>query len=183
MEHDQLKKLVKAARHGSPDAFGALYAEYSADLYRFALWYLHNEPDAEDAVQDACLHAYKNLKALRKEEAFRSWFFKILANICRDKLAAASKAGNIVSIDDPDSFTEPADETGEDFTRLSETGELIASLAEPDKSIVLLSVLAGFNSKEIGALLKLNSSTVRSRLSRALAKLRDRITTEEECKE
>ena len=180
MEPKELKKLVREAQRGSAEAFGTLYAGYAADLYRFALWYLHDEADAEDAVQDACLHAYKKLKALRKEEAFRSWFFKILANICRDKLSAASK-GNIVSLDDPEAFTDPADERSEDFTSLSETGELVSSLGEPEKSIVLLSVLGGFNSKEIGALLKLNSSTVRSKLSRALAKLREQILTQEEC--
>lgn len=181
MEPKELKRLVRAAQRGSAEAFGTLYAGYAADLYRFALWYLHSEADAEDAVQDACLHAYKKLKDLRKEEAFRSWFFKILANICRDKLAAASKAGNIVSLDDPENFADPADERSEDFPCLSEAGELVVSLGEPEKSIVLLSVLGGFNSKEIGSLLKLNSSTVRSKLSRALAKLRDEILTQEEC--
>lgn len=175
-----MKKRVQEAQKGSVEAFGELYAGLAADLYRFALWYLHNEADAEDAVQEACLRAYKNLKSLRKEEAFRSWFFRILANICRDKLSAAA-AGQIVSLDDPEAFVEPADDSSEDFIRLGETGERIASLGEPESSIVLLSVLAGYTSKEIGVLLHLKSSTVRSKLSRALAKLREQILTEEEC--
>ena len=72
-------------------------------------------------------------------------------------------------------------DSSEDFIRLGETGERIASLGEPESSIVLLSVLAGYTSKEIGVLLHLKSSTVRSKLSRALAKLREQILTEEEC--
>ena len=58
MEPKELKKLVREAQRGSAEAFGTLYAVYAADLYRFALWYLRNEADAEDAVQDACLRAY-----------------------------------------------------------------------------------------------------------------------------
>lgn len=182
MEHEHLKKDIREARHGSAEAFGRLYADLAPELYRFALWYLHGEADAEDAVQDACLKAYTNIKALKKEESFRSWFFKILANICRDKLSAASKTSNIVSIDDPDTFSDPADDKSSRFVFESELSELISSLGEPDASIVLLSAAAGFSSKEIGKMLRLNSSTVRSRLSRALAKLREQITDDKECK-
>lgn len=180
MEQKELTKLVREARHGSAEAFGRLYGEFSADLYRFALWYLHNEADAEDAVQDACLHAYQNLKTLRKEEAFRSWFFKILANICRDKLTVASRQTETVPFDENLSLYDLADDAGGSFVGLTELGSLIAALGEPDSSIVLMSALAGFNSKEIGSELNLRSSTVRSRLSRALAKLRKQLTDLEE---
>ena len=178
MDQKELKASVREAKHGSAQAFGRLYAKYAADLYRFALWYLHSEADAEDAVQDACLHAFKNLKSLKKEEAFRSWFFKILANICRDKLSRASKL-SVVSIDDPDSFSDLADDTSQSFTAMSDLGGLIAALGEPDSQIVLLSSAAGFTSKEIGSMLKLNSSTVRSKLSRSLAKLKEQLEKEE----
>ena len=181
MERLSLKNDIKEAQHGSAEAFGRLYAVLAPELYRFALWYLSNEADAEDAVQDACLNAYANIRALKKEAAFRSWFFKILANICRDKLAVPARGGNILSIDDPEAFFDPADAQSACFVTDLEMRELIAALGEPDASIVLLSAAAGFNSKEIGSLLKLNSATVRSRLSRALAKLREQLTEKEEC--
>ena len=67
-------------------AFKELYKTVYQDLYRFALCMMHHPQDAEDAVSEAVLSAYENIHKLRKEEAFRSWIFQILANVCRKKL-------------------------------------------------------------------------------------------------
>ena len=67
-------------------AFKELYKTVYQDLYRFALCMMHHPQDAEDAVSEAVLSAYENIHKLRKEEAFRSWIFQILANVCRRKL-------------------------------------------------------------------------------------------------
>ena len=64
-------------------AFKELYKTVYQDLYRFALCMMHHPQDAEDAVSEAVLSAYENIHKLRKEEAFRSWIFQILANVCR----------------------------------------------------------------------------------------------------
>ena len=53
MEQKELKKNIRLAQHGSGEAFGALYALYAPELYRFALWYLKNEDDAADAGQES----------------------------------------------------------------------------------------------------------------------------------
>ena len=61
-------------------AFKELYKTVYQDLYRFSLCMMHHPQDAEDAVSEAVLSAYENIHKLRKEEAFRSWIFQILAN-------------------------------------------------------------------------------------------------------
>ena len=52
---------------------------------------IHHPQDAEDAVSEAVLSAYENIHKLRKEEAFRSWIFQILANVCRRKLKSRER--------------------------------------------------------------------------------------------
>ena len=68
------------------EGFLKLYGEVYQDLYRFACYYLGNPQDAEDAVQDAALAAWKHFGELKREEAFRAWIFQILVNICRRSL-------------------------------------------------------------------------------------------------
>ena len=72
-------------------AFKELYKTVYQDLYRFALCMMHHPQDAEDAVSEAVLSAYENIHKLRKEEAFRSWIFQILANVCRRKLKSRER--------------------------------------------------------------------------------------------
>ena len=144
-------------------AFKELYKTVYQDLYRFALCMMHHPQDAEDAVSEAVLSAYENIHQLRKEEAFRSWIFQILANVCRRKLKSHERTET---------------ELKEDHASATYCGGLRTDverafliLDEDDQLIIGLSVYGGYNSKEIGKMLRLNPNTVRSRRKRALEKM------------
>ena len=163
---ERKENLTRAAA-GDAAAFGALYAELADDLYRFALWSLKNREDAEDAVQEACLAAWKGLKTLKKPEAFKSWFMKIVSNRCRDILRQRG-AMRLVEL-------ETAEEIVPVYENFPETDEndLLKGLTPDDRNIVLLSVYGGMTSGEIGREVGLKAATVRSRLSRAFKKVRE----------
>ena len=171
MNEEILKKLIIDAKKGDAEAFGKLYSEYARDLYRFALYYLRNDADAEDAVQDAALTAYRSIRSLRKHEAFRSWFFKILSNECKKRLNKKA-ALKTVTVEDPAVL---ADSVDEGANTIPDLVGLLDSLSETDREIVTLSVISGFNSSEIAAVTGMKAVTVRSRLSRSLHKLREEI--------
>ena len=63
------------------------------DLYRYALCLMRDPHEAEDAVSAAVLSAYEHIHKLRKEEAFKSWIFTILSNICKKRLKQVAKEG------------------------------------------------------------------------------------------
>ena len=67
-------------------AFSKLYEQVYQDLYRYALCLMRDPHEAEDAVSAAVLSAYEHIHKLRKEEAFKSWIFTILSNICKKRL-------------------------------------------------------------------------------------------------
>lgn len=174
MDAKELKTTVLAAQKGDVGAFGALYEQYAGDLYRFALWYTHDRCDAEDAVQDAMVNAFRNIPHLRRAEAFHAWLFTILANACKAILKRRQIAA--VSLED----TPQAANIGVyDSYDTGQTARLLEQLNETDRQIITLSVFGEFSSKEIGKLLGMKSATVRSRLSRALHTLREK--TEETC--
>ena len=144
-------------------AFTELYRTVYKDMYRFALCMMKHPQDAEDAVSEAVLSAYENVHKLRKEEAFRSWIFQILANVCRKKLSA--KERKEIELKEEHSTAVVCDGVREDVQRA------LFILSEEEKFIVLLSVFGGYNSKEIGEMFNLNFNTVRSKRKRALEKM------------
>ena len=155
--------------------FACRYGEIYKDLYRFALCMTRHAHDAEDAVGEAVLAAFKQRNQLRCDEAFKAWMFSILANTCRKKLKAPQRWELRA---DPTAGREPL--AAADGSALAEGGvcELrddvraaFAAVSEEERLVVSLSVFGGYSSREIGDMLRLNANTVRSKRKRALEKM------------
>lgn len=140
------------------------------DLYRFALCMMRHPQDAEDAVSEAVLSAYENIHKLRKEEAFKSWIFQILANVCKKKLKSRKQKEEQLYSEQAAMNGNPV-EHAETCGLREEVQNAFFILSEEEQQIVGLSVFGGYNSKEIGEMFQMNSSTVRSKRKRALDKM------------
>ena len=151
------KRLFKTAKSGDADAFGALYALYANELYRYACAILHDRHTAEDAV--------------------KAYFFKTLQNTAKTLLRRG--AFTVCGAEIPENSPAPdnTESTASDRTDLQNA---LMHLSEEERQIVLLSAVAGFTSKEIAATVDLTAGAVRSKLSRSLQKLRTYLA-EEEC--
>lgn len=157
--------LIQQARSGDKQAFAQLYLQYKDALFRYAYFKLGSVQDAQDAVSDCVTEAYTGITLLKNDKAFSKWLFTILYRRCCVVLARGSSRAE-ESLDD---VPEPA---VEDPHLAPELEEALALLSPEDRDIVLLSVVAGYKTREIAALKQMNHATVRSRLSRALAKMR-----------
>ena len=78
--------LLERAARGQPEAFDALIRPRLDKLYRMAVTITRSEPDARDAVQEACVLAWRELPRLRQRDRFDSWLAQILVNACRGNL-------------------------------------------------------------------------------------------------
>lgn len=147
--------------------FAQMYETVYKDLYRFALCMMRNPQDAEDAVSEAVVAAYENIGKLRSEEAFKSWIFTILSNTCRKKWRdMVRQEGRL----EEGRVSEECFEE-QDLGMALDVRKAFFLLEDEEQTIVGLSVFGGYNSQEIGAALKLNPNTVRSKRSRALQKM------------
>lgn len=146
-------------------AFTELYRSVYKDLYRFALCMMKHPQDAEDAVSEAVISAYEHIHKLKKDEAFKSWIFTILANVCKKKLKAKERTESELK---PEHMNGEAD-TGSGLREDVQNAFFV--LSEEEQLVVSLSVFGGYNSSEIGTMLNLNANTVRSKRSRALEKM------------
>lgn len=160
------KMLVMRAAGGDREAFAALYTRYKDDLYRYAYFQLGHPEDARDAVSSCIVAAFESIYSLRAAAAFKNWIFRILYRCCCKLMTDQNAQRHRADIEELDHL--PA----ENNTLSPELKEAFSVLSSEDRNIVLLSVIAGYNSSEIAVITGLKATTVRSRLSRALAKMK-----------
>ncbi|HUM84302.1 MAG TPA: RNA polymerase sigma factor [Lachnospiraceae bacterium] len=162
---EEMAALAEKARRGDTEAFSQLYAGVYKDLYRFALYVLGHREDAEDAVADTVLAAYGQIASLRNAEAFRAWIFRILSNRCRRTLKTY--------VNKTEELDEELPDPRPDFTENDSLRAAFACLTEEERVIISLHIFGGYTSREIGKYLHMNDATVRSKESRALARLKN----------
>lgn len=92
--------LVKRAKRGDTAAFAELYGTIYKRLYQFALYTLGNTQDAEDVVSAAVMEAFENIGKLRKEDAFSAWMYRIVANMCKQKMREYYQRGEELTEND-----------------------------------------------------------------------------------
>ena len=163
------KELVKLAQQGNHDAFCALYDERKTALFRYAYYRLGSVEDAQDAVSDTVLSAFLQIKEVRNPSAFNVWLYKILSASCNKYIKNQVDSRQKVDIETLVNIT--SNEKIPDGTT-TDLIHALDTLSDSDRQIVLLSAVSGFNSKEIAKITGLTSTAVRSRLSRALSKMR-----------
>lgn len=131
---------------------------------------LSSEADAEDAVMDCVLCAWQGIKQLKKAEAFPAWIFKILRSSCAKYIDYQAKS-RVNS-----SLAEMQNDASLSYCHSDLSLELkqaLDKLQSDEKDIVLLCLVAGFTSKECSKIVGIKPSSVRSKLSRSLAKMRN----------
>ena len=181
---DEERRLITAAQRGDADSFNALVRLYEGRVYNICYRMLGDADSAADAAQDAFLAAFRNLRSFRGG-SFRSWMLRIATNTCYDALRARKRRPT-VSIDaeadgedDDSSPLQLADsaESPDDFALRRELAVAIqhglATLPEEQRIILILSDIQGLPYEEIAQITGANLGTVKSRLSRGRARLRD----------
>lgn len=157
------------------ERFMELYQEVYKDLYRLAYYYMGNGEDAQDMVQDTVLAAYAHFHKLKQESSFRPWIFRILVNQCKSSLKKWGR--RTLFLED---LKELDPEKTTDLSSQTEVLELLNTLGEEERLIVVLTVFGGYKGEEIARMLNRKHSTVRSKYQRALKKLRQELEREKE---
>ena len=167
--------LFESAKTGNARSFAMLYEKYAKQLYLYAYKFLENREDAEDAVSQASLSVYRNIKNIRNSGSFKAYYFKALSNCCRDIIS--KNKFTVVGPEETENLTDGGG-TESSVIEKSMLDSALSSLSESEREIVLLAVVSGFTSAEISKITGLTGGSVRSKLSRSLAKLRSLLEKE-----
>ena len=167
---------VRRAQAGDAGAFAELYSLVYKDLYRIALLNLNNQHDASDVVSDTVLEAYTSISKLRAEKAFKAWIIKILTVKIKNKRKEYKEINNFrEDVDDLSDAEEAAVSKEIDFGSI-EVMEGFKQLSEEERMVLSLSVVSGYKSEEIARMFGTNANTVRSKVARAKARLKQLLT-------
>jgi RNA polymerase sigma-70 factor (ECF subfamily) len=163
------RALVLAAQRREREAFSMLVRTHERRAYAVARAIVINHEDAEDAVQDAFLHAYKALHRFLPDQAFGAWLHRIVANAALDitrrrKVRDADELPETIA----SPFRDPA-EANELATRLRDA---LNTLPVRQRSVIVLHDVEGFKHAEIGTMLGIPEGTARSDLHYARSHLR-----------
>lgn len=174
------EKRVRAAQNGSEEAFTELYTLFYKDMYKFACFMMGNTAEAEDIVADAAFDIWQKIHTLRNPAAFKNWVFTIIANKCRRVMKKRKEIPMDFETELEGLFIGKAyhEEDMELRLEMLEVSRVFAELKRDERMIVACIVFGGYNSNEVAQILKMNSNTVRSKLSRAFEKMKKSLTSE-----
>ena len=170
--------LLRASLQGDTEAWGEMISRYKDAVFGLCLGFMRNRADAEDVSHDAFIRAYLNLRRYDLERRFSTWLFTIAANLCRNKLRYRK---NHPSTEEPLQIkggTDPATLIGAEDRQT----KIRAALAKMPYSYRAPLVLRFYNElpyREISDILSIPEGTVKTRIHRGKAMLKNLFVEEE----
>jgi RNA polymerase sigma-70 factor, ECF subfamily len=184
---DEDAAYVLLCKKGDTDAFEILVERHQKRMLNLAYRITGDYDEACDVVQEAFLSAYRSIRSFRGESKFSTWLYGIVVNHARNRIKQAQSRlrHETRSIDDPiemknGSVSRQVSDCGETAAEELEKREVqmkvqecIGFLDGEHREVLVLRDIQGFSYEEIGDMLKLPEGTVKSRLFRARATLKD----------
>ena len=175
---DTEQVLIQRAQRGDQDAFAALVTEHERFVYHLALRVLKNEEEALDLAQETFVRAWTALPNFRGQSQFRTWLYRIVTNLCYNRLPHLRRSLNELGDDVISEIPETA-RASDNPARASEDRELraylhkaIDDLDENYRLLITLRYQSELSYEEIASTLNLPLGTVKTGLFRAKEQLR-----------
>jgi RNA polymerase sigma factor (sigma-70 family) len=175
--------LIERARQGDQAAYGELVQDHQEIAFRVAFLITRSAPDAEDVTQEAFVKAWRALGRFRTDAPFRPWLLRIVANEARNRVRSNRRRREVPG---PGPETgdgrhlaaepvDPAPSPEEWMLAADQRRQLLAALdrlPEQDRLVVGSRYLLDLSEAEMAEAFGIARGTVKSRLSRAMARLR-----------
>ncbi len=176
MEED---RLIGKAKNGDAAAYERLVRTHQEVAFRVAYEITRDASEAEDAAQEAFVKAYRALGRFRAGSPFRPWLLAIVSNEAKNRrkaagrrmgLAVRAERGGVLAVSHPSPEADVL--TSE---RREELLAVVGALRDEDRVVISCRYFLDLSEKEIAAALGCARGTVKSRLSRAMSRLRERM--------
>jgi RNA polymerase sigma-70 factor (ECF subfamily) len=164
--------IISRVLDGDVEAYGALVARYRERYARFAVHMLGERDDAEEALQDAFVRAYRSLGQCADPGRFDSWLFRILANRCRTAGARRARRARTFVRDDVALGAASAEHPAERREWREEIRRALGRLEPEQREAFLLKHVEDLSYEEMAALTGAGVSALKMRVKRACDRLR-----------
>jgi RNA polymerase sigma-70 factor (ECF subfamily) len=179
-------ELIAQFLEGSEEAFNRLVLKHQRRAYNIAYRFLAHHEDAREVAQDAFVRVYRNLRRFRGRSSFKTWLYKIILNLARNRYRHRASRGEQkkVSLDNPKQYEDSEAVREIPDEKLSPTRELdgreiqeqiqrgLMRLAAEHRQVIILRHIEEMSYDEMAQVLQCAQGTVKSRLHRARLELR-----------
>jgi RNA polymerase sigma-70 factor, ECF subfamily len=167
---------VRQAFDGDVEAFSCLVETYQTPVYNLCYRMLSSVEEAEDAAQETFFRAYRNMKGFDLQRSFSTWLMSIAAHYCIDQIRR--RRMTFLSFEELPYYDPPDLEPGPEASFLRNEDQqrvqrLLSSLNLQDRAAVVMRYWYDYSYEEIGEMLSLTVSAVKSRLHRSRRQLSD----------
>lgn len=173
---------IAKVRGGDPAAYNTLVVRYQDRLFNTLARLIGSADDAMDIAQDAFIQAYTKIDTFQGKSAFYTWLYRIAFNLAMSH-ARKRRPLNVLDGDETTRTIEPAAITNspaecmESAERVAAVQAAISDLADEHRQVVVLRELEGCDYEQISEILEIPIGTVRSRLFRARAQLKEKLAS------
>ncbi len=174
-EPDQLAELIRRARSGDREAYQELIAPYIDPAYKLAFTILRQRHDAEDAVQESVLKGWTKLSQLRDGTTLKAWFFQIVVN--ESRMGRRGRWRSVVKLPEPPAFDGKSED---DIIQTTDLRQALAKLSEAERMVLFLYFELDLDFPQIGRILGLSPAGAKTRVYRAVRRLRPALGEGEE---
>jgi RNA polymerase sigma-70 factor, ECF subfamily len=171
------RELVERASQGDHEAFGLLVGVRLARLDTAARLILRDSELARDAVQEATLRAWRNLRGLRDPGRFDAWLHRLTVNACLD--LARQRQNRVIEIELTPFHDAPVQDAAALVTDAIYVERMLAVLDPGQRAVIVLHYYLDLSLPETAAALGIPVGTAKSRLNRALDAMRMRVADDE----
>ena len=169
--------LWQQSRAGNADAFGQLFERHAKTIYNYCFRSIGDKPAAEDLLSSAFLEAWRRRRKELRDEDVLPWLYGIAANLIRNRRRSERRfAAALRRLPEPSpepDFASASDELIDDDQRLQHALILLRQLPQREREVFILCAWMELSYEAAAVALELPIGTVRSRLSRARAHLRE----------
>jgi RNA polymerase sigma-70 factor (ECF subfamily) len=168
-------ELAARLRAGDMQAFEEVFRQHGTRLYNVALRMLGQPADAEDALQEVFLQAFRKIGGFKGESSLGTWLYRLAINLCLDRLRSRTtsqdrRTDRLDATDDLPSLA-GADAAAIVVNRM-DLERAIAGLPDGYRAAFVLHDVEGFEHREVGAILGISEGTSRSQVHKARLRLR-----------
>lgn len=171
------EELLAAHVAGDPNAFSELVFRHRDRLWAVALRTIGESGEAEDALQDALISAFRRADQFRGDSQVTTWLHRIVVNACLDRIRRnkSRPTSPLPEFDSAELGLPPADDLLEQRETQLVVAQALAELPDDQRAAVMLVDIEGYPIDEAARLLDCPAGTVKSRCSRGRAKLAKRL--------
>ena len=166
-------RIVRRVLAGDVEAFALLVDRHHARCLRVATHLLADGDDAEDAVQEAFVRAYRHLGSYRERDRFGAWLLRVVVNQCRTHAAKERRWSSPPGVSDAELLASTASEDHSEIeSRREELAFALAQLDPAQREAVVLRFADELSYDEMAIITGVGVSALKMRVQRACARLR-----------